>query len=415
MQKNTIIYSLLSSKLFVGIGLISYSLYLWHYPIFAFQRYKSITYSNSDIFLWIVITFFLSILTYIFIEKPSRNRKYNFKYLLGILTIPYLAITILCLTIIKNNGVSNRFSESLLNYIQKQEIYDSKNKFCENAYTDNFCKFNTTNNDGDEIILLGDSISNSILTSVAEIFDGSDFKITSMSYSGNIYLPGFSVFNKQSNKIIKDNHNRYFDENWHNFRKKYLEKSNANTYLIILGNYPTYFLEKETSFTNKGDIYFKETNNKFIQKKSLYLNYNERKKELKKHFKKTLLELAKDKKILLFYPIPQAPVEVFRWLLKNQYKLFNDKKNFFEIDKINYDKEVYFDLNKEVISFFDTIDSKNIYKIKTDEIFCPNDKCYFYDDKYVYFKDKVHPSYHTSKIISKIIYQNINIIENSKK
>jgi peptidoglycan/LPS O-acetylase OafA/YrhL len=37
-NKNELITKILSTKLFVGIGLISYSLYLWHYPIFAFSR-----------------------------------------------------------------------------------------------------------------------------------------------------------------------------------------------------------------------------------------------------------------------------------------------------------------------------------------------------------------------------------------
>ena len=36
-NKDELITKILSTKLFVWIGLISYSLYLWHYPIFAFS------------------------------------------------------------------------------------------------------------------------------------------------------------------------------------------------------------------------------------------------------------------------------------------------------------------------------------------------------------------------------------------
>ena len=57
--KNEVVGKILSSKLFVGTGLISYSLYLWHYPIFAFYRIKNFTPSEFDkiefIFLWNVL------------------------------------------------------------------------------------------------------------------------------------------------------------------------------------------------------------------------------------------------------------------------------------------------------------------------------------------------------------------------
>ena len=113
--KNDIITKLLSSKLFVGVGLISYSLYLWHYPIFAFVRYSSLITGYDlykKIFLGFVIVI-LSIFSYIFIEKPFRNKsKINKRNLVKILLVGLIIIITANSTIIINNGFPKRFFQT---------------------------------------------------------------------------------------------------------------------------------------------------------------------------------------------------------------------------------------------------------------------------------------------------------------
>lgn len=57
------------------IGLVSYSAYLWHFPLMAFGRIAFPNATNIDKLLWIAMTFFLSVLTYFAIEVPFRNRR----------------------------------------------------------------------------------------------------------------------------------------------------------------------------------------------------------------------------------------------------------------------------------------------------------------------------------------------------
>lgn len=64
---------LLSSSAFVRIGLISYSLYLWHYPIFAFGRIISPEPSISTKLFWIALTILLSFISFNLVEKPMRQ------------------------------------------------------------------------------------------------------------------------------------------------------------------------------------------------------------------------------------------------------------------------------------------------------------------------------------------------------
>ena len=66
---------LLSSKPLIWVGRLSYSLYLWHFPVFAFGRLLSIDEPGpADMFAWVILTFALSIAGYHLIEKPFRFR-----------------------------------------------------------------------------------------------------------------------------------------------------------------------------------------------------------------------------------------------------------------------------------------------------------------------------------------------------
>lgn len=75
-QEGTWVQRFLSNKLFVGVGLISYSAYLWHQPIFAFVKYRSFTEPSHGLMLLLCIAVvLLSYLSWRFVEIPFRNKQ----------------------------------------------------------------------------------------------------------------------------------------------------------------------------------------------------------------------------------------------------------------------------------------------------------------------------------------------------
>ena len=72
----TFIHKLLSLKFIVGIGLISYSAYLWHQPLLAFTRHRLLG-EVSDLILVILCVASLAMawFSWRFVEKPFRNKQ----------------------------------------------------------------------------------------------------------------------------------------------------------------------------------------------------------------------------------------------------------------------------------------------------------------------------------------------------
>ncbi|GIU34769.1 acyltransferase [Shewanella schlegeliana] len=75
-QEGTLAQRFLSYKLFVGVGLISYSAYLWHQPVFAFVKYRSFT--EPSVYLMLSLCVGIALLSYLswrFVEIPFRNKQ----------------------------------------------------------------------------------------------------------------------------------------------------------------------------------------------------------------------------------------------------------------------------------------------------------------------------------------------------
>ena len=84
---------LLSNTLLVFIGLLSYSLYLWHQPVFALLRLKSIGEPSNNMFLGATLVIFaLAAFSWHYVERPFRDksrfsRKSIFQYSLASIAV----------------------------------------------------------------------------------------------------------------------------------------------------------------------------------------------------------------------------------------------------------------------------------------------------------------------------------------
>jgi peptidoglycan/LPS O-acetylase OafA/YrhL len=75
-RSGTIAYRVLSFPLCVGIGLISYSAYLWHQPIFALSRVASLDPPSPLLMIGLaLLSFGMGVLSWKYVELPFRNRR----------------------------------------------------------------------------------------------------------------------------------------------------------------------------------------------------------------------------------------------------------------------------------------------------------------------------------------------------
>ena len=357
---------ILNLKVFVKIGLISYSLYLWHHPLLSFGKILGIT-ENSFFpkIILILISFLLSLFTYKYLEQKFRNKKLiSFqKIILYIISTSFLLIILSSMLIEQQK---NEFPKLLQNlyaqtwFTTKQfykPCFQRKNTFC----------FFGDKTESSAVFLIGDSIMASLQEELKYNLKKEKINFIPMTNAGCDFVKK----NKSSNVFCNEKIQKNRDLKIKKFK---------NSTIILHLNYKN-ISQDEQMIT------------RFIDNINHYLDIGY--------------------KILLIYPIPQwkenVSESIFNIYHKNKNFLSNKNNNFY----INIDYNNYLIDTKNITKEFNKLKHKNLFFIYPDKIFCNTileNKCVANSLENIYFVDSAHLSQKGSEMINNELIKKIKEI-----
>ena len=153
--------NVLANRYMVWLGLISYPLYLWHWPLLSFARIIEGQTPALNLRLGLAfLSVLLAWLSYRFIEKPIRTRaKVNLTVIW--LTVAMIALALFAYQINKSHGEKYRFfanSTPTEAFISTKQWLSIERKNCHTKYPrEALCFSNTPADKSEKVIFLGDS------------------------------------------------------------------------------------------------------------------------------------------------------------------------------------------------------------------------------------------------------------------
>lgn len=289
-----------NNPLMQWLGSRSYSLYLWHWPVFVALAYVNLQYTPTAIISGILLTMILGDLSYRLLEVPAQHLLSHLNLRRGatllILITSVLLVSATAIRIL--DGIRGRFSPMVeaaaaeANNInpRREECHPAKGKVSPS------CIWGGNNWSA---IAVGDSHVSSSITGLAVAAPVDTAGVIQWSYSGCPYIPGLHFSPEKKAKLGSD----YQCEEFIEWARTQFDKVPYNIPVVIIGRYALLTAGKNQSGKTvlQPEIYFSDTNRK--QPENI-------RNELAQHITNSACELAKNRTVYLMRPIPDMNFDV---------------------------------------------------------------------------------------------------------
>ncbi len=389
-SSTTVIGRLLGIRILVGIGLISYSAYLWHQPLFAFARYRSLRSPDASLFLILAaLSIVLAFLSWRFVEKPFRTRGIiGRRAIFSFAAIGSVFFISIGFAGHSSDGWPGRIDGKLLSMISGAKSQHPGKQACLVSGNggngiEEPCVL--VRSDNASAYLMGDSHAAAISAEMKRAFERENVGLIEGSERGCPPVENVYVYVEDKYRCFNHNKSVY----------RFLENRPDIKYIIVVARWALYI--EATRFDNgEGGI---EQEQRLNIKVASDRHFGYRAGEthrtpLGQVYADSLEKLVSlGRKVILVYPIPEAGWDVPRYV--RNYHLQNPDYAF-ELSTGSTSHEIFQDRNRNAYEALDSVGQHpNLFRVYPEKIFCNNDlenRCIVQGDGRLLYRDDDHLS-----------------------
>ena len=377
LNKHCFSHVLLGNRLMVFIGLLSYSLYLYHWPIVAYAKYMGVEFTILVQVLIVVASFVFAYISWRFVENKVRyfNWKNQNAFALNLYLLPGLALISFYIYSNYKDFYPFRF-DSKVAYIEKVVTSkpESGREACHSSSLDisglNHCKLGD-NEAQQKAILWGDSHANHFVGFMDEVGTKVGLRITDITMGNCPPLLNVNISAPGAGKRCSDK----------NIAVLNYVKDNKPDFVYLAGSWAGYMGQ--------------------------YIQANNQDEKVAKVVDSLTLLIAElqenDIKVVFFEMLPRAYKGISSCSLKSEmYPFFNSLDNC-HFDNSNF----YYGEQQQIYQRLKQEFGASLEMISLDELICTNGMCKSYVGNLPLYRDSNHLNMYGSKLLGQMYLKNI--------